>query len=88
MGAKTKPYRPFLKQKIEATAVGFIEEDVITGIATQHDVVKGTEIMDSGFAGHKSRLDDNVYMSNLTPKIVVTMGGNVDWRNDLPGLDT
>jgi hypothetical protein len=34
MGAKTKPYRPLLKQKIEATAVGFIEKDGITGIAT------------------------------------------------------
>jgi hypothetical protein len=70
MGAKTKPYRPFLKQKIEATAVGFIEKDGITGIATQHDVVKCTGIMNSGFAGHWSRLDDNVYMSNLTPKTI------------------
>ena len=67
VGAETKPYRPFLKEKIEAAAVGFIEEDGIASIATQHDVVKCTGIMDSGFAGHRSRLDDNVYMSNLTP---------------------
>ena len=42
MDAKTKPYRPFLEQKIGATAIGLSEEDRITGIATQPDVVKGT----------------------------------------------
>ena len=56
MDAKTKPYRPFLEQKIEATAIGLIEEDWLAGIATQHDVVKRTGIMDSGFARHRLRI--------------------------------
>ena len=68
MGAKTEPDRPFLEQKIAATAIGRSEEDGIASIATQQDVAMRTGIIDSGFAWHRLRREDNIYLSNLPPK--------------------
>jgi hypothetical protein len=41
MDAETEPLRSFLKEKIEATAVGLSEEDGIAGVAAQDDVGEG-----------------------------------------------
>jgi hypothetical protein len=60
MDAETEPLRSLLKEKIEATAVGLGEEDGIAGFAAQDDVGEGARIMDSGFAGHGERIDENV----------------------------
>jgi hypothetical protein len=42
----------FLQKKKEAGAVFFGEKDILSGIASQNDMVEGAEIMESGFACH------------------------------------
>jgi hypothetical protein len=60
MNAEIEPLHSFLKQKIEATAIGLIEKDGIAGVAAQDHMVKGAGVMDSRFAGHSRRIDENV----------------------------
>jgi hypothetical protein len=38
-----------LQQKEKARAVGVINEDAVTAVAAQHDVIKGTRVVDTGF---------------------------------------
>ena len=42
----------FLQKKKEAGAVFFGEKDILSGIASQNDMVDGAGIMKSGFACH------------------------------------
>jgi hypothetical protein len=40
--------------------VTLIEEDGIAGVAAQDHLVKGAGVMDSGFAGHRRKIGENV----------------------------
>jgi hypothetical protein len=69
-GVDTMPvaFYTFLQQQHEATAVGIIEENILTVVASQHGVVKGRWIVDSWFACHGGILASNCIDASLTLK--------------------
>lgn len=43
---------PFLHKKVETVTVAVLKKDVLSGITTQNDVVKGARAVDSWFSSH------------------------------------
>ncbi|GCF86132.1 hypothetical protein GSbR_27320 [Geobacter sp. SVR] len=59
-------FHSFLHEEVEAEAIPVLEEDVLSGVATQNHVVTGSGIMNSGFSSHGEKVPSKSHSANPT----------------------
>lgn len=63
------PFQPLLQKKVKANTIDIRTKDILTTIATKHDVVKCARKMYAWFTSHTEFQLHNVKLSSLTPVI-------------------
>lgn len=62
-----EPFHGVLENEVKAVPVTVVEENRISGIAAENDVVVAAGIMDARFSCHALNIPSNARKSSLTP---------------------
>lgn len=65
VNAVAKPTNPFLEKEVETVTVIFSEENGLTAVTPENDVVKSTGEMDAWFACHDNKVPQNFNLSTV-----------------------